>query len=337
MEANFHDCQSSFQQEDNKFCGSPPTKKIKLKQTAEESEAKRVVIVVPIMAERLDNNINTYSTWSKNGFDIHLAFIKDEEKKVTNIVKQQSSSLMLHPYVPSTRPNAGIAKNAAFGILQGYLGRSDFMYALLFDDTVNDIIDTHTGNSCMSSLDDFCRIVQPLAEKSPVFGGTVAPKRHPGKCDGVVKGGFLQQVIIFSCKGAPSLSNHFEDTDKYVERMGEMSYKSVPFGEDVSFQVGLYENEILHKGQSVQFWGIAISHLKHISATKKPFDQMDDKAKEALKDIMIYLKEQNALSVNRHTNELRGVKVVPGGPVRIRIRGREGERPRHWNAGPISD
>ena len=332
MAANFHDCQSPFQQDDDEFCRPPPTKKIKLEQIDEKPEAKRVVIVVPIMGERLDNNIDTYTTWSKNGFDIVFVFTKDDEKKVTNIVKQQSlynTSIELHSYTPSTCPNAGIAKNAAYGILKGYLDQPDFMYALLLDDTVDDIIDTHTGSSCMSIPEEFCRVVQPLAEKSPVFGGTVAPKRHPGKCNGVVKGGFLQQAIIFACKGAPSLSKHFKGTDEYMymTRMRAMSYKSVPFGEDVSFQIALYKHGVLCKGESAQFWGIGISRIRHISATKRSFDQLDDEAKRALKDMTIYLREQDVLSINPHTNELSGVKVMPRGRIRIPIRGKKKERP----------
>lgn len=43
--------------------------------------------------------------------------------------------------------------------------------------------------------------------------------------------------------------------------------------------------------------------------------------------MLIYLDKQNALSINPQTYELRGVRVIPGGHIRIPITGSERERP----------
>ena len=88
--------------------------------------------------------------------------------------------------------------------------------------------------------------------------------------------------------------------------MRRLRYRCVPVGEDVSFQIALYEHGVLPR-RSAQFWGLGISCIKYVSATKRPFNQLDDAAKKALKGMMIYLKRQGALSINPDTRELRGI------------------------------
>ena len=151
------------------------------------------------------------------------------------------------------------------------------------------------------------------------------------------------------------MTKHFKNAEEYMTKMRRLSYKSVPFGEDVSFQIALYEHGVLrkeesaqhkgesiqhkgesiqhkresvhHKGESAQFWGLGILRIKYKSTTKRAFEKLDVEAKEVLKDMMIYLKEHGILSFNPCTKRLNGVKVIPGGRIRIRIRGRVGERP----------
>ena len=96
-------------------------------------------------------------------------------------------------------------------------------------------------------------------------------ERHPDKCKqgGVVQAGFLQQAIIFSCRGTPSLSKHFNsDVNKYATKMRELNYRGVPFGEDIAFQISLYENKSLQQKKSARFWGLGVYRIKHKSATK---------------------------------------------------------------------
>jgi hypothetical protein len=143
-----------------------------------------------------------------------------------------------------------------------------------------------------------------------------------------VKGNFLQQALIFSCRGTPTLGKHFKDVDDYnIAKMGRLSYRRVPFGEDVAFQVSLYKHGVLSRKRSPQFWGIGVSRIHHESSTKPSFDHLKDETKEELKKMLIYLYKQNALSVNPQTYELRGVKVIPHGCIRIPIKGSKGERP----------
>jgi hypothetical protein len=292
----------------------------------------RIAIIIPIMAKRLQHNISTYNRWRKNGFDIVLVFNNNEEEAITNILNQDTkASSVMHPYTTSIPPNAGIAKHESYRILKQYLDRPDFQFALLLDDTVNDIVNTRTGKSIMTTPTEFYHAVKRFAQVSPIFGGTVAYKRHPGECkqEGIatVSGSFLQQALIFSCRGTPTMKKHFEDIDDYIETMERLNYRRVPFGEDVAFQVALYEHEVLSKKKSPQFWGIGISRLPHKSSTKPSFDQLKVETKEVLKDLLIYLYKQNVLSINPQTNELRGVKVIPHGRIRIPITGSKGERP----------
>jgi hypothetical protein len=142
-----------------------------------------------------------------------------------------------------------------------------------------------------------------------------------------VEGSFLQQALIFSCRGIPTLEKHFKDVDDYITKMGRLGYRRVPFGEDVAFQVSLYEHGVLSRKKSPQFWGIGVSRIHHESSTKPSFVQLKVETKEELKDMLIYLYKQNALSINPQTNELRGVKVIPRGRIRIPIKGSKGERP----------
>ena len=87
---------------------------------------------------------------------------------------------VMHPYTTSIPPNAGIAKHEAYCILKEYLNRPDFQFALLLDDTVNDIVNTFTDTeeSIMNTPTEFYHAVEDFAIESPVFGGTVAHKRY---------------------------------------------------------------------------------------------------------------------------------------------------------------
>ena len=292
----------------------------------------RVAVVVPVMAQRFRHNITTYQTWRRNGFDMVLVVTEGKEKSVVNIIEQKDPQLKtsLHIYTRET-VNAGIAKDETYKILKRYLGQPNFMFAVLMDDSVDDIIDTRRGVSIMSNPGEFCRTVKGFAELSPVFGGTVAAKRHPQRCqqEGTVpvRAGFLQQAVIFSCQGTPTLSNHFQTTGEYVTKMCRLSYRDVPFGEDVAFQISLYQHGVLRRKKSAQFWGIGVSRIKHKSATKRPFLEIPENTKKAIKDMIIYLRDQGALKIDPMTNKLTGVRVIPGRPVRLRIKSSKRERP----------
>ena len=299
----------------------------------------RIAIIIPIMAKRLPRTIANYSCWRRSGFDVVLVYNEDEEGAVTEMLYQYASdmkiSFVMHAYTMRVPPNAGIAKHEAYCILKKYLDRPDFQFALLLDDTVNDIINTFTDTeeSIMSTPTEFYHAVEDFAVESPVFGGTVAHKRHPKvfkhvqKGIATVKASFLQQALIFSCRGTPTLEKHFKDIDnEYIAKMRRLNYWKVPFGEDVAFQVSLYEQKVLSKEKSPQFWGIGISRIPHKSSTKPAFDQLEDDTKKEIREMLIYLCEQKALSI-KPKDELTGVRVIPGGPIRIRINGRKGERP----------
>ena len=309
----------------------PVPKKFK----ADDDAHHRIAIIIPIMAKRLLHNIANYNCWRRSGFDVVLVYNRAEEGAVTKILEGYPSNMKVsfttYPYTTSIPPNAGNAKHEAYRILKKYLNRPDFQFALLLDDTVKDIVNTHTEKSIMTTPTEFHRAVIRFAEESPIFGGTVAYKRHPEECkqEGIitVNGHFLQQALIFSCRGTPTLEKHFKDVEDYAAKMKRLSYRKVPFGEDVAFQVALYEHRVLSKEKSPQFWGIGISRIPHKSSTKPAFDQLGVATKEELKDMLIYLHRQNALSINPKTNELRGVRVIPEGPIRIRITGSERERP----------
>ena len=159
----------------------PVPKKLKAYNTHPQ-----IAIIIPIMAKRLQHNITNYGRWRRNGFDVVLVFNKHEKRAVTNILKQYASDTKItfatHPYTTSIFPNAGIAKHKAYCILKKYLHRTDFQFALLLDDTVNNIVNTCTEESIMTTPNKFYDAVKRLAEESPIFGGTVAYKRHPKKC-----------------------------------------------------------------------------------------------------------------------------------------------------------
>ena len=307
----------------------PASKKFKANDTFH-----RIAIIIPIMAKRLRHNIANYSHWRGNGFDVVLVYNEDEEGAVTEILHQYASdmkiSFVTHPYTTRISPNAGIAKHEAYRILKEYLNRPDFQFALLLDDTVNDIFNTYTEESIMTTPNEFYRTVGKFAIESPIFGGTVAYKRHKQRCEkgGLkrVKGAFLQQALIFSCRGTPTLEKHFNDVDdEYIAKMRALSYRKVPFGEDVAFQLSLYEHRVLLKKKSAQFWGIGISRIPHKSSTKPSFDQLEGDTKEEMGEMLNYLYMQNALSINPK-DELRGVRIIPGGRIRICINGCKGER-----------
>ena len=281
----------------------------------------QIAIVIPIMASRFKQMISTYCRWRRKGFIIVFVF-KDKEKEIFNILQQHAPDMMnsfiLHPYM-SDPSNAGIAKGAAYNFIkQNFLNDQNIKFAVLPDDMMDDIINTHTERSIMTNPTEFYNTVTKFAGESPIFGGTVAYKRHQEKCQQLedetarVERGFLQQALVFSCRGAPTLTKHFKKNidDEYITKMRGLTYRSVPFGEDISFQIALYERGVLCKGQSAQFWGLGVSRVKHKSATKRPFDQLDINTKEALKDMIIYLQEQGVLRFNG--NELSGVVVIPG-------------------------
>ena len=319
---------------DNVINAEPSANLKKIKLNHSEQPKQSVAIVIPIMAKRIQDNIHTYISWMKNGFDLKFAVsdYKDEDNEVMKLLQEYnlhtkiSELLKSYSTMSSEGPNAGIAKSAAHQIIQEYLDQPDFMYAILLDDTVDDIKDTKSRASIMTSPSEFCRVVKPLAEQFPIFGGTVAAGRHRKRCrrGGIVQGGFLQQAIIFSCRGAPSLHKHFKDAKEYLIKMRELTYRKVPFGEDVSFQIALYEKEVLPSGKSAQFWNIGIHRIPHDSATKGSFANMPQVTKEALKEMIVYLNDQGALKIDPDTNKLIGIRVIPGENVRI---GSEGERP----------
>ena len=313
--------------DDNK----PPAKKFK---SEEAPSGHQIAVIVPIMASRLQQTIGTYKCWSKKGFDIVLVFNKDEKEAITKIIHSYApdmvTTFVLHAYTTSIPPNAGIAKSKAYSILQWYLDHSNYHFALLLDDTVDDIFDTSTEKSIMTNPTNFCISVKEFAEESPVFGGTVAYKRHRDKCQqgGIarVKRAFLQQALVFSCRGTSTLTKHYENIDDYIDTMRELSYRRVPFGEDVSFQVALYEKRVLSHKKSPQFWGLGVSRIDHVSATKPSFDQLNHETKEALKEMMIYLQKQRTLRFNSN-KELVELRVLPGCHICIPIIGKNGERP----------
>ena len=160
---------------------------------------------------------------------------------------------------------------------------------MFIDDTLNDIVNTFSGDSCLTSPEEFSSTVEQIAKESPIFGGIVAPKRHPEQ-GGVVQRGFLQQAIIFSCRGTLKHFNNINDADKYVTKMRELNYRSVPFGKDRAFQISLYDNKLIaSREKTAQLWGLGVCCMKHESATKRPFAEMDNDTKQSLKEMIFYL------------------------------------------------
>ena len=323
---------ANYKQQSCNHNNEPPGKKFKGEKPQILLSNHQIAVVIPIMARRFQQMVATYCHWRKNGFIVVLVFRKDEEEAVISILQQHAPDMMnsfiLHPYM-SNPSNAGIAKDAAYDfILQNYLNDPNVEFAVLPDDTVDNIINTHTEESIMTNPTEFYNTMTKFAEESPVFGGMVAYERHREKCQQLedetarVERGFLQQALVFSCRGVPTLTKHFKNIDdEYITKMQRLTYRSVPFGEDVSFQIALYEHGVLRQRESTQFWGIAISRIKHESATKQPFDELNDEAKEALKEMMIYLRDQGVLSFSRCTKQLSGVRVIPRRPGRISIKG----------------
>ena len=324
----------------------PPAKKAKLDQASKDHVSfdhlsPKVGVVVPVIADRFIKNFLTYNKWKVSGFDIEIVVSESELESIKTFLKEQGLNtdfFSLQIYNPVLRSNAGRAKKAAYDVVKWYLSDPRFMYVLLLDDTVNEIANTQTAESIMTSPSKFCEAVEIYAAESPVFGGTVAAYRHQKRWSDqeravavkepvAIKGAFIQQAVIFSSRGTPMLRNHFQDTDDYVSKMSELTYREVPFGEDISFQIALYEHGILKGKKSAQFRGLSVSRMKHKSATKQPFNECDDASKKELKKMMLYLRHQDALKTNPLTNELTGVAVIPGGPARIRIEGKPGERP----------
>ena len=236
----------------------PAPKKLKASNTHH-----RIAIIIPIMAKQLQHNIANYDLWRRSSFDVVLVFNKHEEGAVTNILHQYAPDMatpsIMHPYTTRISPNAGIAKHKAYSILKQHLNRSNFQFALLLDDTVNDIINTHTEESIITTPNKFYSAVKRLAEVSPIFGGTVAYKRHPKSASKKE----LLQLRPVSCNKhlssrTPTLEKHFEDVDdEYIAKNRELSYRKVLFGEDIAFQVSLYEHGLLSKDSS----GASESHV----------------------------------------------------------------------------
>ena len=320
---------TNYKQSSRNHDSEPPAKRFKGEEPQILLSDHQVAIVPPIMASRFQQMVATYCHWRRNGFVIAFVFKKDEEKEIISILQQHAPDMMnsfiLHPYM-SNPSNAGIAKGAAYDfILQNYLDDPNVKFAVLPDDTVDNIVNTSTEESIMTNPTEFYNTVTKFAEKSPIFGGTVAYERHKKKhrkkqcqkkCQqeddepARVERGFLQQALVFSCRGAPTLIKHFKNAEEYMITMQKLRYRNVRFGEDISLQIALYEHEVLRKGKSAQFRGLEISRIEHKSATKLSFDNLDDEAKDALKDTMLYLKQQEALSINN--NKLSGVMVIPG-------------------------
>ena len=117
---------------------------MKVDYTDEEPKASRVHVVlsIPIIAKRLHHNIDRYISWNRSGFDVILVCSKDEEKIVTDTIKQhRNHSIELVNYsIPNSCLNARIAKNFAYDALKWYFDQSNFTLALLIDDTLNDIV-----------------------------------------------------------------------------------------------------------------------------------------------------------------------------------------------------
>ena len=302
----------------------PPAKKFKGEELQILLSDHQVAIVIPIMESRFRRMVATYCGWRRNGFIIAFVFKKVEEKEIISILQQHApdmiNSFILHPYM-SDPSNAGIAKGAAYDFIKhNYLNDPNIEFAVLPDDTVDNIVNTHTApeESIMTSPTEFYNTVIKFAAESPVFGGTVAYKRHRKKCQNLqdetarVDRGFLQQALIFSCRGSPTLEmiKHFKNVAEYISKMQRLVYRSVPFGEDVSFQIALYQLGVLRERESAQFWGIGVSRINHESATKRSFDQLNAEAKDTLKDMMIYLNDQGILRFKG--NEFSGVVLIPG-------------------------
>ena len=207
------------------------------------------------------------------------------------------------------------------------------MFAALLDDTVTDLKDTKRSVSIMTSPLEFCKSVKSLAEVSAVFGGTVAASRYPKQCQKsavvTVTGGFLQQALIFSCKGTETLKHHFENVQEYITKMNKLYYRGVPFGEDIAFQILMYTKGVLRHKKSAQFWRLGVYRMRHKSATKRKYKDLKKSKKEmkAIKALLKYLRSQDALVIGQRTKELTGIRVIPGGSVRIRVKGVNGGRP----------
>ena len=315
----------------------PSAKRIKVDQPRILLSDHQIAIVIPVMASRFQKFVATYDRWRTNGFVMVLVFKNSEEQEICSIlpnhVPDEVNPFILHPYI-TKMSNVGIAKGAAYDFIhRNYLNDPNIKFALLLDDTVDDMVSTCTEipQSIMTSPTEFYNTMIKFAAESPVIGGAVGYNRHPDKCIqcGIaqIERAFLQQALVFSCRGTSTLTKHFENADDYIAKMRRLSYRKVPFGEDVSFQVALYENGVLSKKKSPQFWGLGISRMSHISATKKSFDKLDYRARKALKYMMIYLHKQKALRFDTCTNELVEVRVLPGRRIRIPITGKEGERP----------
>ena len=91
----------------------PPAKKFKVDES-ETPSGYQIAIIVPIMAGRFKYTIDTYKSWSRNGFDVVLVFNKDEEEAIFSLLQQHAPDMMtsfqLHSYTTTTPPNAGMAK-----------------------------------------------------------------------------------------------------------------------------------------------------------------------------------------------------------------------------------
>ena len=98
-----------------------------------------------------------------NGFDIQLVAAEDPKERVPSIIEehdpQLKTTLGTHTYSTAEHPNAGSAKDEAYKIIKRYVNDPNFEFAALFDDTVDDIIDTRRKISIMKGPVVFCRDV----------------------------------------------------------------------------------------------------------------------------------------------------------------------------------
>ena len=69
----------------------------------------RVVIVVPIMADRFKHNITTYKNWRSNGFELEFIATEREGETIVGTIEQHDQELMasLYTYNPVAFVNAG--------------------------------------------------------------------------------------------------------------------------------------------------------------------------------------------------------------------------------------
>ena len=126
----------------------PSAKRIKVDQPRILLSDHQIVIVIPVMASRFQKYVATYDRWRTNGSVIVLVFKNGEKQEIRcilpNHVPDEMNPFILHPYI-TKMSNAGIAKGAAYDFIQrNYLNDPNIKFALLLDDTVDDMVSTCT-------------------------------------------------------------------------------------------------------------------------------------------------------------------------------------------------